>query len=217
MTALIRYTLATVIHSQRYLAPVMVFVVCVATASGSNQGPLPGVYAVNSGALLACAAWLSIAVISVEEPAHRAIAIVTAGSAVRVLIATLVTDCLVLAAMALGGLALPLLMAPHSITGADVLVGALAHLMCGTTGLAIGLLCSRLVFRRQGYAFLTASACVAAALLVSGMPPNTLFKHLANTGHGDTVLGSTTALATTGPALLAAAAVATHVISTRKD
>ncbi|GLW90236.1 hypothetical protein [Actinokineospora globicatena] len=217
MIALIRYTLATTIHGQRYLAPVLLFCAGVGISSGSDSGPLPGVYALNSGILLVCATWLTMAVISVEDPTHRAITVVAARGPVKVLAATIAVSALFAVGLTIIGLGLPLLMNPRPITAADLPAGALAHLLCASLGLAVGLLCSRLVIRRQGYALLTALALVTAALLTTGSPPNTLFKGMANTNKATDVLPTAAALLPIGLAVLAVAAVITHVISIRRD
>jgi hypothetical protein len=74
--------------------------------------------------------------------------------------------CLLLTA---AGLVLPLMFATHTpgladlalgaAAGlADLALGAVAQLTCAFTGMAIGQVCSPLVFRRQGYALVLALA-----------------------------------------------------------
>ncbi|GAA2999894.1 hypothetical protein [Actinokineospora diospyrosa] len=217
MNALIRYTFATTVHAQRYLAPVLLFCAGVGISSGNNSGPLPGVYALNAAISLVCATWLTIAVISVEDPVHRAITVVAARSPIRVLAATVAVSALLALGLTVIGLVMPLVLSPRPVSAADLPAGALAHLLCGSLGIAIGLVCSRLVFRRQGYALLVALALAAAALLTTGSPPNTLFKRMANTSDAGDVLPLALALLPAGLAALAVAAVITHVVSVRRD
>ncbi|WP_026421112.1 hypothetical protein [Actinokineospora inagensis] len=217
MNALIRYSFATTVHNQRFLAPVVLFFACAGVASGNNSGPLPGVYALNAGALLLCAAWLTIAVISVEDPAHRAITVVAANSHARVLAASVAVTWLISLALTVLGLALPLALQPRPVGAGDLPVGLLAHLLCASMGIAIGLLCSRLVFTRPGYALLTAMVLVAASLLTTGSPPNTVFKRMATATDSLTVLPTVAVLLPVGLAVLAVAAVATHLVSVRRD
>ncbi|WP_175430406.1 hypothetical protein [Streptomyces hawaiiensis] len=83
---------------------------------------------------------------------------VSTGSHLRVLLATVGTAtvwCLLLTA---AGLVLPLMFATHTPGLADLALGAAAQLTCAFTGMAIGQVCSPLVFRRQGYALVLALA-----------------------------------------------------------
>ncbi|SES45920.1 hypothetical protein [Actinokineospora terrae] len=217
MIALVRYTLATTIHGQRYLAPVLLFFAGVGISAGSDSGPLPGVYALNAGILLVCVTWVTMAVISVEDPTHRAITVVAARGPVKVLAAAIVVSALLAVGLTIIGLGLPLAMHPRPVTAADLPAGALAHLLCAAFGLAFGLVCSRLVIRRQGYALLAALFLVTAALLTTGSPPNTLFKRMANTSNAADILPTAAALLPLGLAVLALAAALTHIVSVRRD
>ncbi len=64
MTPLIRYTFATMMHSQRYWAPVLLFIAAVGVSSSNDSGPLAPIYGVGEGALLVCATWFTIALIA---------------------------------------------------------------------------------------------------------------------------------------------------------
>ncbi|MGD3109871.1 hypothetical protein [Streptomyces sp. YGL11-2] len=64
----------------------------------------------------------------------------------------------------------------------DLLLGLEAQLTCARAGVAIGVLCSRLVFRRQRYALVAALALVMVTLFVKGLPlVNRLFNLTATT------------------------------------
>lgn len=58
MIALIRYTSATMLHSQRYLAPVL-FMAAVGVSSSNDSGPLAPMYGLCAGALFVCATWFT--------------------------------------------------------------------------------------------------------------------------------------------------------------
>jgi hypothetical protein len=91
--------------------------------------------------------------------------------------------------------------------------GALA-----SVGIAIGLLCSRLVIRRQGYALIVAFALVMVALLVRGLPPiNVLLRLTANTAESADLLGAVGGLLAVAAVILVASSFATQFITTRKD
>jgi hypothetical protein len=59
----------------------------------------------------------------------------------------------------------------HTVTPAALAVGALAQLTCAATGIAVGLVCSRLVIRHTGYAILAALGLIGTFLLVPALPP----------------------------------------------
>jgi hypothetical protein len=216
--ALIRYTSATMLHSQRYLAPTLLFLAAVGVSSSNDSGPLAPIYGLCAGALFVCATWFTIALISVEDPAHRAITVVSAGHSGRVLLASVsvaVISCLILAVV---GVVLPLLVGTHTFRAADLALGIEAELTGACAGIAIGLLCSRLVISRQGYALIAALAIVLVALLVRGLPPvNALLRLTANTATSADLLGPAGGLLAIAAAILVASSLATQFITTRKN
>lgn len=218
MIALIRYTSATMLHSQRYLAPVLLFLAAAGISSSNDPGPLPPVYALCAGALFVCATWFTIALISNENPVHRAITVVNSGSSGKVLLASVsvaVLGCLILAAV---GVVLPLLAGTHTVALADLIVGIEAALTCAAMGISIGLLCSRLVFRRQGYALIVATALVITVPLIRGLPPvNVLLGLMANATRSADLISPVSGLLAIAIVVLAASVCTTHLIATRKD
>jgi hypothetical protein len=218
MIALIRYTAATLLHSQRYLAPVLLFAGAVGVFSSSDDGPLAPVYSSCAAMLFVAATWFTIALVSVEEPAHRAITIVTAGGPRRVLLATIAVAALGSLAMSVIGLVLPLVFGDHPVSVVDLVVGLEAQLTAAVVGIAIGLVSSRLVIRRQGYALVLALALVFPVLLTPGLAPvNSMLMLMGRvTVAGDLFLPLAGLLAV-AVVVLAAAGTATHVISTRRD
>jgi len=218
MIALSRYTLSTMLHSQRYLAPVLLFMGAVAVVSSNDSGPLAPTYALCGAVLLICSTWLTIALISVDDPVHRAITVVNAGRSHTVLLASVAVafaSSLVLTAF---GLVFPLLVGSHVLTAADLLLGLEAYLICANAGIAIGLICSRLVIRRQGYALVVAIGLVAAILLVPGLPPvHVLFQKMANVQRAAELVAPAAGYTAMGIALLVVSAIATQFVTTRRD
>lgn len=170
MTALVALRLRTLLLSQRYLAPVLAFLAASAIFCTGDSGPVLPTYALMSGLVLAATSWIAMTVVSVEEPTVRDVAIVSSGgSRFRVVAsaALLATEIgLVLTILAT---ALPLL-SSHGATAADVRDGALAALSAALTGVAVGMICSRLVIERAGYG-LVAAASLVFALLRFDVPP----------------------------------------------
>ncbi|GHK05685.1 hypothetical protein SY2F82_74820 [Streptomyces sp. Y2F8-2] len=217
MIALVRYMFMVLLLSQRYLAPLLLFLGLVVVLTSSDTGPLAGTYASVAGALLPCSVWLTMALIGLEDQPHRSIVVVSSGSHCRVLLATIATAtvwCVLLTAV---GLTLPLMFGTHALGLADLALGAEAQLTCAFIGMAIGLACSRLVFRRQGYALVLALVLLLAVLLGKSVSPvNIMLTNLQNASDSADVLVSTGVLFAVAAGLLAAAAAITQAITLRK-
>ncbi|MCN9241537.1 hypothetical protein NGF19_12175 [Streptomyces sp. RY43-2] len=217
MIALIRYQFTVLLLSQRYLAPLLLFLGLVAVLTSSDTGPLPATYATVSGAMLLCATWLTMALAGLEDPAHRSIVVVSARSHLRVLLATVGTalmGCLLLTA---GDLLLRLMFGPRTPHLPDLILEVEAQLTCAFTGVAIGLVCSRLVFRRQGNALALALLLLLAALVGKGISPvNIMFTRLLNTSSSTEVLASTSLQLAVAAVLLTAAMAIAQAIAVRK-
>ncbi|MFB7620580.1 hypothetical protein [Kitasatospora sp. NPDC056181] len=218
MISLVRYQFTTMLLSQRYLAPVLLFVGLVTVLTSSDNGPLTATYGAAAGAMLLCSTWLTIAQAGLEDHAHRAVVVVTAGGSRRVLLGTVCTAvlwCLLLTALGLG---IPFLTGTHPLTVADLLLGTEAQLTCAFTGIAVGLVCSRLVFRRQGHALLLALVLLLALLVAKGLSPvNTLLSRLATTPRSADLLVSTGGLLVAAAGLLAAGAALTEAVGSRRS
>ncbi|MGH3842617.1 MAG: hypothetical protein ACRDS0_14405 [Pseudonocardiaceae bacterium] len=196
----------------------LLFLAVVGISSSNDGGPLPPIYALCAGELFVCATWFTIALISIEDPAHRAITIVSAGNSRKVLLASVSVAVISCSVLAVFGLALPVLVGAHAVNLSDLVLGVEAELTCAAIGISIGLLCSRLVIRRQGYALVIAIGLVMTMLLVRGLPPvNVLFRLMANaTTSADLIVPASGLLAIAFTALIAGA-IATQFIATRRD
>lgn len=171
MSALYRYLLMSVLLSQRYLPPTLIFLAAMAVGTTSDNGPLQSSYSFCVLAMLVCTTWLTVSIMNHEDPTQRQITVVMVGSSLRVLaitVAVVVTWCVPLLII---GLAYPLVTGKHVVTAGDLAVGAAAQLGAALVGAAIGLLCSRLVIRRIGIAMLTAAAAILLALLIRWISP----------------------------------------------
>jgi hypothetical protein len=216
--ALVRYMFTVMLLSQRYLAPLLLFVGLLAVLTSSDSGPLAATYGSASGGMLVCSVWLTMALIGLEDQTHRSVVVVTAGSQLRVLLGSVGTAALWCLPLTAAGLVLPLLFGSHTFTLADAILGTEAQLTCAFTGIAIGVLCSRLLFRRQGYALLLALILLLAVLLAKGVSPvNVLLGDLQNASDSADLLGSTAVLLAISAGVLAAAVAATQAISVRRS
>ena len=78
--ALFRYTMAIMLHSQRYVPPALLFVVCTGIfANGAATQPVVPLFAAMTGVVFACSAWLTVSLVNVEDPVQRAITAVNVG------------------------------------------------------------------------------------------------------------------------------------------
>lgn len=220
MVALFRYTLAILLHSQRYLPPVLLyFVVAAAFVHGDPNQPALPIFGVLAAATVVLAAWLTVVLIAAEDPVQRAITVVNAGRSWRVLVAAVsvvLAWCAVLSAVVL---AVPVVFGFRGITGLDVLAGAEGLLTGACAGTAIGLVTSRLVIRRPGYGLLATLLLLPLFVLVHGIPPVnpvvTLLIHTTSATAG--VIGRTTGYAAVGAVLLVAGGAVAHVVAGRRD
>lgn len=217
MIALLRYTMAVLLHSQRYLPPLMLFVgVSVMFIGSSDTGPVVPIYAPVTGMLFVCATWLAVMLVNAEDPVRRAVTVVNAGRSLSVLVATVVVALAVCLLVAGVVLFLPVVLGQHTVTAAGVIAGFLAQLAAASTGVAIGLLGSRLVISRAGYALLVALALVAIFALTKGLPPvNPMIRLLASDAPDP--LATTVYYAVVGVVLLAASTAFTQFMTTRRD
>ncbi|ADB33008.1 hypothetical protein Kfla_3957 [Kribbella flavida DSM 17836] len=171
MSALYRYLLLSVLLSQRYLPPTLIFLAALAVGVTSDSGPLQSSYAFCVLAVLVCSTWLAVSVVNHEDPTQRRITLVTIGDSSRVLAVT-VAVVLTWAVPLVGiGLVYPIVTGRHVVTAGALAVGAVAQLAAAMLGTAIGLLCSRLVIPRIGLATLAAAAALLAVLLIRWLSP----------------------------------------------
>ncbi|MFI8232611.1 hypothetical protein ACIGDI_27630 [Streptomyces sp. NPDC085900] len=217
MISLVRYMSTVLLLSQRYLAPLLLFLGLVVVLTSSDTGPLTATYASVAGAMLPCSIWLTMTLIGLEDQAHRSIVVVSAGSHLRVLLATVVTAAVWCLLLMLAGLVLPLMFGTHTAGLADVALGTEAQLTCALAGMAIGLVCSRLVLSRQGYALAVSLLLLLAVLLGKGVSPvNIMLTHLQNTPDSADALAPTGALLAVNVGFLAAAVAIAQAFTRRK-
>lgn len=185
MIATLRYTMADVVRSNRFVLPLVPFVVGVPLLYSNQSPPLDG-YAATAALLYPVAAWFGVAVCNSEDDVRLDLTVATGGSWLRVYLAKLLTALLLVLALIPVAIAYPLLtraFSPPASRG-DVLIGIAAHLLCGLPGLALGVLFSRLVIRRQAYALLWLLICLVLAvplgtLASASLLPLRLLAHLA--------------------------------------
>ncbi|RZT12034.1 hypothetical protein EV649_7690 [Kribbella sp. VKM Ac-2569] len=218
MSALYRYLLTSVLLSQRYLPPTLIFLAAMAVGTTSDNGPLQSSYSFCVLAMLVCTTWLTVSVVNHEDPTQRKITLVMIGSSLRVLtttVAVVITWCVPLLVI---GLVYPIVTGKHVVTAGDLAVGAAAQLGAAMIGIAIGLLCSRLVIPRIGVAMLTAAAAILAVLLLRWISPiRPIMTVLSDEKSAGANAVPLTLLAALSAILLSAAVLATKLLADRKE
>lgn len=218
MIALFRYTLANVVLSQRYLPPMLVFLVVLVVFTGADSGPLLPVYAVSAAAVFVCGTWLTVVTVNAEDPTQRAVTVVNAGGSGRVLVASVWVAFAWCVFLGVIGLFYPLLTGHHQVVPAEFGLGAVAELTSACTGMAVGLMCSRIVLRRAGVAVLAALTGIFAFLLVPGLPPvRSEFLLLAGGRPASAVLAPSVGFAAVAVVLLVGSSVLTRFVARRRD
>ncbi|UZI27949.1 hypothetical protein [Streptomyces sp. VB1] len=93
-----------------------------------------------------------------------------------------------------------------------------AQLTRAFAGIAIGVVCSRLVFRRQGYALIAVLGLVMVMLFVKGLPPvNRLFTMMATSSDSAELLAPAGTMVAVAAVFLVASVAATHYLAGRKE
>lgn len=184
MIALVRCTAATLLHSQRYLAPVLLFTGVLTVLTVNGRGSLPSAYASSAGALFLCATWLTVVVTGLDDPARRAILAVSAGGAWKVLLASVATALACCTALMVPGLLLPLWTGSYEVTagGPAGRRGGAGHGGARRVRRRCALLPQ--VLPRPGYALAAALGLVLAALFTQGLPPVNRLLHLLSADTG---------------------------------
>jgi len=183
--ATLRYTMADVIRSNRFVLPLLPFVLGLPLLYSNQSPPLDG-YAATAALLYPVAAWFGVAVCNSEDDVRLDLTIATGGGWLPAYAAKLITALLLVSALIPVAIVYPMLIGGFSPSASrgDVLVGIAAHLLCALPGLALGVLFSRLVIRRQAYALLWLLICLVlavplGALTASSLLPLRLLAHIA--------------------------------------
>lgn len=221
MKALIRYALANLFVSQRFVAPTFLYLVLLAVLTSNDSGPLVGTYAATAGSLVAVSVWITVAVANAEEPVGRWVVLANARRASDVTTATAVTALLYEAALGIVGLLYPLASGHHRVTTSALGIGVSAELTCAAVGTGLGLLCARPVIVRTGVSMLTGIALVLSVLIVKRLPPvSPMLRRMTGGSPVDTAVPN--ALPFLGFAILGVAAlygcgVVAHLLGRRRD
>jgi hypothetical protein len=214
MIALVRYLGADVLRSQRFLAPIVIYIGALAIVFSGDPGAPPSPWAATVLVAYPVAAWLALTVAHAEEPAQRTVTVASAGSWRQVLGAVVVLCVLIDLGMAVLATVVPLI-GSYSYSPAMLLNGFLAHAAAALTGSAIGLVCARPVVQRVGWSLVLVLGIVLITALQPWLPP--VGAVVAALGRPEATTGVLVALyAAVGAVLLAVAGMVTVLVAERR-
>lgn len=211
MSALIRYQAALLLRSQRWLAPVLLYVAFLVVGVRAGQ-PVLDSLGYSAAGLLPVAAWLVRICATQEPPAARTVVAAAVGGQPRAHLAALLTALGSAGLLGTAAIAVVLLISEPASTDHTVavpltsagLAGLLATACCALLGAAAGALCTRPLLHRRGPSIAATVLAALLALVTSGSPAKYAVTGLVTGSH------TGTAHVPVLP-LLGAAAVATAV------
>lgn len=217
MRALTRYVLALLGRGQTYVPPLLLYAAAIVVLTTNDLGPLVGSYSACALTLFTCLVWLTVTVVNAQTPTQRAVTIVAAGNDRRVLVADTVAATVLCGVLTVVGLLYPVFGGEHEVTATAVAVGALAQIACGLTGIACGLVCSRPVVPRTGYAVVLASALTGVVVVAALPPVGPVIRLLSRDDDPAALLGPLAGYTGLAAAVLVAGFLITLTVSRRRS
>jgi hypothetical protein len=188
MIGLLRYHGALLIRSSRWVAPLLVFGVVVASATAGGS-PAPDAFGFAAAALVPTCAWLVRIVVTAEPGAARACAAAAAGAG-RSQAGALVVAVGAGVVLSLGSAPILLLTAsadapagrPAPSIVAVIAAGLIGELVCVLVGVAVGALANPPVLRMPAAAVLATGLLVVVALVAQGSPASAAIRAVVGGG-----------------------------------
>lgn len=171
MVALVKYLAVDLLRSQRYLPPLLLHCAVLGMMFSGDVGDALFAYAGSCALIYPVAAWLGVVVATTEDPIQRTVTAVTAGGWGRIASAQALLAAAGAVVLAVIATLWPVATNPHLFSPAVVGLGAVAHLVCGLTGVGVGMLCSRPVVVRAGPSLLAVVAIVAVTFKAGQATP----------------------------------------------
>src|SRR5262249_21757302 len=139
----IRYLLADLFKSQRWLPPVFVYVAMTGILYGGDPGSPRPPYGVSEMGLFPLAAWLTGGVVNNEDPVQRCVTMAAVGGWRRLLGGLVGAAAVLNGVLVLLATLVPALIHHHPYGLSDVALGFAAHVISAATGIGLGVLCAR--------------------------------------------------------------------------
>jgi hypothetical protein len=167
MTPLIRYLLADVLRTQRWVAPMLTYLALLMII-GPPTGPVLPTYAMAAAALVPIGMWITVVVFNSEEPAQAAITMAITGGFGRVWPARVLAA--LLSTLVLGYASM-IWLTVTSNQYEHLGVGFIDYTMTALAGVAFGALISRPVLVKISWTALLGVGVCLAQLLIRQAPP----------------------------------------------
>jgi hypothetical protein len=214
MIGLVRYLGSDLLRSQRFLLPMLLYVILLAPLLNGDPGPPPRLWTITALVLCPVACWLAVTVANTEDPVQRQVTIAAAGGPARVATGVLVTCLLADAVLVAVAMCWPMLTTDYAFPWPAVAAGLLAHVAVAGTGTAVGLLCAQPVMHSVGWSAVVGGGTTFIAVTQSWLPPVGLTLRGLNDSPVPTV--TLAVQAALGLALSAVAAALTVVAHNRR-
>jgi hypothetical protein len=214
VTALVRYLLADLARSQRWVAPMAVYLVLVGVL-GAAGGAAATTGSVLAAPLFPLAAWLAWVAAGCEDPVLEAVTATAAGGLRRARLGKLLTGVGAAGLLALPAVALTVARVPREPRVWAAVVLALAANVIG--GAAVGFACARPVVPRRGLSVVLIALVSVVELIVPGLPPTrATLQLLAGGDTGPAALAGLVVVAAATTLAAAAIVAATLAVTVRR-
>jgi hypothetical protein len=214
MIGLVRYLGSDLLRSQRFLLPMLLYVILLAPLLNGDPGPPPRLWTITALLLCPVSCWLAVTVANTEDPTQRQVTIAAAGGPTRVAVGVLITCLLADAVLVAIAMCWPMLTTAYAFPTPAVTAGVLAHLAVAGTGTAVGLLCAQPVLHSVGWSAVAGGGATLVAVTQSWLPPVGLTLRSLNDSPAPTV--TLAVQAGLGLALSAVATALTIVVHNRR-
>jgi hypothetical protein len=183
MTPLLSYLAKDIARSQRYLPPVLAYLLVAAVVFGGDPGPALPAYSIVAVMIYPVGAWLAVTCANAEDPVLRTVTVVTAGSWLRVGAAVTALACSIVVVLTVLGSVIPA--AVHGYSISEIATGATAQLITGLAGVVLGVLCGRPVVRQVGVSAIVVIVVVLVTFALGKIPPvGAVIGLLSQSDHG---------------------------------
>jgi len=201
----IRYLLADLVRSQRWLPPVLLYLCIAAVLYGGDAGAPRPPYAASAMALLPIAAWLTVVVVNNEDPVQRRVTLAAVGGWRRLLGGLVGSALLCNGVLVVLATLVPPLLNRHHYGSVDVVLGFMAHTISALTGIGLGVLCARPMIPTTGWSLIAVLGGTLTALVANRVPPVGTTAHLLFDSDPPEVVAAVSVQAAIAVAVLAAA------------
>lgn len=188
--SVIRYTLSRCFRSQRWIVPVLAFILLVAILYASGRAPFQTTGMIGALLLVPTGAWMTLAAINSEDAGQSSVTNVNGGGIIRVRFLVLLAAYFVCSVLVVVSVVASIVSDTRFNTREDRLsvIGMLilAHLIDAAMGIIIGALVSKPVLERTGFAWLMVALFFVLSLIIPGSPVRgTLVLLMGENVHGD--------------------------------